>query len=930
MRYAMNMKLIQSLLAVVVGMLLLTIPAAVAGPDKKDNKEEEKKKKPDFPKFEEVTKDMEVTEGFFTLYYDKKTDTLLGKIPSSMLKEPFLLSISIPKGPTYAGWMVGGSAVYWDRLDKKLVLMESDTRYKQAKGSTVEDVVGRTYTDAIVKAIDIKTESPGGDPIVDLGALLKTDLIGLGEAYGRRRMDKSLSRWSTMKAFPGNVELAVDMAFMGDGPNDGGIIAALHLSMSKLPKNGYKPREADDRIGYFLSAQKDWGTDHNDKTLFKRYIHRWNVEKQDPEAAESPVKEPIVFYIEKTVPVQYRRWVREGILEWNAAFEKCGLLDAVQVRQQTDTNEFKDIDPEDIRYNFLRWIVSGRAFARGPSRVNPFTGQILDADIVFDDSMVRFYINEYELMGPEAFEMFSDSVAEDFHANHPDYRYASSVDARAPKFARGSHMFDESRVIDPFKALNLHDASRCELGKGMVHQMAINQLLSAQNGKRDLPAEFIGQVIKEIVAHEVGHTLGLRHNFKGSTWRKLSDIVSASSETRALTGSIMDYNPSEYAAAEIEQGDFVSQTIGPYDMWAIEYGYRPLMADGEQKSEADMLKAITDRVAEAGLDYGTDEDTSDFGPDPFTFRYDNGDDPVAYAKHRMALSRHLMKDLADRSIDEGESYARLRRAFGIVTNEYAFASRIAARMVGGQVVNRDHKGDPDARPPFEMVPVKKQREALAFLGETVFSDEYFRFPTDVLNKLGAGRFLHWDSDQMDFNIDYNVHDRILGIQSRVLTLLVNPLVLNRVYDAELKIPVEEDMLTVPELFTTLTSTIWSELDAGGRGRWTNRQPRISSVRRNLQREYLRRLISIQLERPGRGLNADVHAIVRLTLKNLGERIGATMNQSRGTLDTYSLAHLDEAKQRIDKVLDAEFTDGASVPRSGSRAAAHGVGDAGAR
>ncbi len=917
MRYTINMKRAQLLAVALAGLILCANRNAVAGPDKKE-------KEPDFPKFEEVTKDMEVKKGFLTLYFDEKEDTLLGQIPTSMLKEPFLLSISIPKGPTYAGWMVGGSAVYWERMDKKLVLMQADTRYKKAKGSTVEDVVGRTYTDTIVKAFDIKTESPGGDPIIDFAALLKTDFVGLGEAYGGRHIDKSLSRWCTSKVFPHNVELAVDTAFMGNGPGADGILASVHLSLSKLPANGYTPREADDRIGYFLTAQKDWGADHDDKTIFKRYVHRWNVEKQDPKAAESPVKKPIVFYIEKTVPVKYRRYVREGILEWNAAFEKCGLLNAVQVRQQTDTNEFKDLDPEDIRYNFFRWIVSGRAFARGPSRVNPFTGQILDADIIFDDSMVRFYVNEYELLGADAFDAFTDPVAEDLFAAYPEYKFDSATDNRAPRFAQGRHMFDEASISEPLRALGLHEDSRCELGIGMVHQMAFNQLVSAQTDGRELPPKFIGQVIREIVAHEIGHTLGLRHNFKGSAWRKLSDIVSASSETRALTGSIMDYNPAEYAGAEIEQGDFVSQAIGPYDMWAIEYGYRPFMAGGDHDSEASMLKAITGRVAEAGLDYGTDEDTSDFGPDPYSFRYDNGDDPVAYAKHRMALSRRLMKTLADRAVADGESYARMRRAFRIVTNEYAFASRIAARMVGGQVINRDHKGDPDARSPFTLVSVEKQREALAFLGETVFSDEYFRFDPELLNKLGAGRFMHWDSDQMDFNIDYNVHDRVLGIQARVLTLLVNPLILNRVHDAELKVPESEDMLTVPELLETLTATIWSELASEVRGRTTNRQPRITSVRRNLQREYLRRLTSIQLDAPGRGLNADAHAIVRMTLKDLSKSIGATLEGSRDTLDTYTLAHLDEARHRIEKVLAAEFTDGASRSRGSRGRATHGI------
>ncbi len=906
---------IQRATLVLTAVLLAPVAVSLAGDHPMKGKKNDDKKD-DLPKFEDVTKDMTVKEGFFTLYYDKKKDVLLGRIPKSMLNEPFLMSVSIPKGPMYAGWMLGGTAVYWERYNGKLVLMEADTRNAKGKGSTLEDVIGRTYTDRILKGIKVKTEAPGGDPVIDLGDLLKSDIIGLGSIYGNRHIDRSLSQWSTHKAFPNNVELAVDAALMG---SDGGMIASVHLSLSKLPKNHYTPREADDRIGYFLTAQRDWSVDHQAKTVFKRFVHRWNLQKQDAKAAESPVKEPIVFYIEKTVPVPYRRFVREGILEWNKAFQKCGFLDAVQVRQQTDTNEFKDLDPEDVRYNFFRWIVSGRAFARGPSRVNPFTGQILDADIVFDDSMARYYVNDYRLMGADAYDQLSDPVADELLKNFPEYSYQSPQRRLTPDFVDGRHALEDSVVQQPATFLLSRGESPCELATGMVQQLAFNQLLHTSAESRDLPEEFIGQVIKEVVMHEVGHTLGLRHNFKASTWRSVDDIVAANDEERALTGSVMDYNPSEFASSKEEQGSFVTRTLGPYDFWAIEYGYRPFMAGGEVKSEKDMLATITSRVAEPGLAYATDEDTSVLGPDPYVNRFDNGDDPVAFAKHRMKLVDHLMDDLVDRAVDDGESYSRLRRAFNIVLGQYTFAAQIAARMVGGQSINRDHKGDPNGRDPFQIVPLEKQREAFAFLGDTVFSDTRYQFPPEVLNKLGAGRFGHWDSDQIDWIVDYNVHDRVLAIQARILTILINPMTINRIYDAELKIPSDQNAFTVQDLFTGLTDMIWSELaDDAGKGPWTNRRPRISSFRRNLQREHLRRMISIVLSKPGRAINADAHAITRMTLKQLHRRIQTVLKKSGKTLDTYTLAHLDEAADRIQRCLDAEFTDGASRSRSGFR------------
>ncbi len=863
--------------------------------------------KDDYPPFDEVVKDMKVMEGFFTLYYDEKKDTLLARIPANMLEEPFLASFSIPKGPGWASSMLGGAAFYFEKMDKKLVLLEDDTRYKRGKGSTVEDVIGRTYTDTIVKAVNIKTMA-GKDPLIDMGDLLKSDLLGLGGAFGGRRMDRSLSRWSKMKAFPDNVELAVDGAYMGRSASDGGVIASVHASMSRLPKNnGYQPREADNRLGYFMTAQKDWTVDHDSKTVFKRYIHRWHLEKQDPKAKESPVKDPIIFYIEKTVPVKYRRYVRDGILEWNKAFEKIGYLDAVQVRQQTETNEFADLDPEDVRYSFFRWIVTGRAFARGPSRANPYTGQILDADIVMDDSMVRFYTSDFGLQGPRAYDSLSDPLAQDFYTQFPEFKHQSLHESLTPEFVTNMTSFGDGiadRAAEFFKHHEHGDP--CEYGVGMVQQLGFAQLYSATSASRDLPEEFIGQAIKEVVAHEVGHTLGLRHNFKASAWRPLSDITSSQRDERPLTGSVMDYNPLEYAGSEEEQGLFITTALGPYDMWVIEYGYRPFMPGGDHGSEQEMLKAIASRVAEAGLEYATDEDTSDFGPDPYVYRFDNGDDPIEFAKHRMALAERLMGDLTDRAVEDGESYNRLRRAVNIVLGEYSFASRMVARLVGGQSVSRDHKGDPNAREPFEIVPVETQRNALKYLNETVFSDDMYKLPPDLLNKLAPGRFWHWDSDEFNIDVDYNLHDRVLAVQARALTLVMNPININRIHDAELKVPSGEDAMTVPELFRSVTDGIFSELSAKASGNYTDRKPMVSSFRRNLQREYVRRLVSMLLRGTNRGLNPDAHAIVRATLKNLGVESAKIIDKMGSRLDTYTLAHLDEMNSTIERALDADF------------------------
>jgi len=204
-------------------------------------------------------------------------------------------------------------------------------------------------------------------------------------------------------------------------------------------------------------------------------------------------------------------------------------------------------------------------------------------------------------------------------------------------------------------------------------------------------------------------------------------------------------------------------------------------------------------------------------------------------------------------------------------------------------------------------PVAKQREALDFLVQNVFSDRDFRFDADVLNRLAAGRWMHWDSDAMDSQLDYPIHDRIAQAQWTVLFTLFNPVNLDRIYDAELKVPQDQDAMTIPEVVGKVTSAIWSEVDEGAGGKSHNsRQPYISSIRRNLQRQYLNTLLNIVLSEPGGMMSADVHSVVASRLGRLSEQIGKSLSAGGDKLDDFSRAHLDESKSRIDRALAAKY------------------------
>lgn len=542
-----------------------------------------------FPKFEDVTKDMEPAKGLFTLWAypgsakDKDLEKLLCQIPAGFLGEKFMLSVSFSGGGFFTGFPLEERVVKWELHDKQLILVEPETRFVVDKSKTVSDVVQRTYPESIRVAVPIVTKSPQGDPIIDLGGMLKSSFADIGWMTMGPMMpmmmaggvNSALSKWTTKKTFDLNVEIGVELAMSRMSPPGSYDKKMVHFSFWKLPESDFTPRAADDRVGYFITANQDWSKPTDSRDLFNRYVDRWQLEKRDSSLPMCEPKQPIVYYIEKTVPVKFRRAVRDGILEWNKAYEKIGFVNAVEVRQQTDDNEWKDFDPEDMRYSFFRWIVTGGGFAMGPHRANPFTGQIYDADIVFDDSMVRYYEQSAQQNFPSALAA----------AKTADPTIASFLE-KFPQFRRPERDLPSVALARP-QEMQLRQAMRermrqrgflgCDYYEGMKQQMAVAQAVLAGQPPEVID-RFLYDVIKEVVMHEVGHTLGLRHNFKASTIYTLDEIKKKRESGEALVGSVMDYNPALFFTDRPIDGHFITPTIGPYDFWAIEYGYRP--ADG--------------------------------------------------------------------------------------------------------------------------------------------------------------------------------------------------------------------------------------------------------------------------------------------------------------------------------------------------------------
>ncbi|MBX7168516.1 MAG: zinc-dependent metalloprotease [Pirellulales bacterium] len=845
---------------------------------------------PAFPPFNEVIKEPKTTEGLIKIHQEK--GRLFAELAPGDLNRDFIVLIAIAKGigegPLLGGmtWGFGDDWVWqFRKVDDNIQVVRRNVRFKANPGSPEADAVALAYTDSVLFALPIATMSPSGAYVVDLSQVFLSDLPQIASILPGFGFASNRSTVSKVKGFPNNLELEIAATYASGGmieldsvPDSRGVTINIHYSISALPQTNYKPRLADDRVGYFLTVTKDYSK-QGDLDRFVRYINRWQLEKADASAELSPPKKPIIFYLEKTVPYAYRKPIREGIEEWNKAFEKAGYVNAIEVRQQSDRDEW---DPEDINFNTFRWITASAGFAMGPSRVNPLTGQILDADIIFDADFVESWKQEYETFTPASIAALTGGAL-DVKSYEEELR-------RMPQFLRHAH------------------GCRCELHGGLTRELAFGSaaltIAAEASPATDGQVEkMILQGLKEVTMHEVGHTLGLRHNFKASSWLTLAEANDPTKTSQhGLTASVMDYNPTNIAPKGTPQGDYFSTTLGPYDLWAIEYGYKNV-SGGSPEGELAELKKIASRCGEPGLAFATDEDTRGIDSDPYSNRFDLGADPIEYASQRAKIIADLWPGLVDRVSAEGDGYQKVRRAFGILLGNHGRAMFFASRFVGGVSVNRDHKGDANAKAPFVIVPADKQRAALALLEEQVFSAKPFQFPPELYNHLAASRWVHWGTFDPP-RVDYPAHEVILMWQTRILDQLLSSLTLQRLYDSELKVDADQDAMSTAELIERLTTAVYAELgkiDAAGQ--YTNRKPAVSSLRRNLQRYYLSMLSSLAMGNSG--APADCATVAYITLEDLKARIDAQL-AADVKLDTYTRAHLRESSTRIAKVLDARL------------------------
>ena len=828
------------------------------------------------------------------LTFWQKDEKVWIELKPTDFNQPMFLSpkfkTGLGEGRFFGGLMSEEVVVEFRRVYNQVQLLARNTEFIATPKSPAGFAVDASYSPSLLASTAVVSQPhPERKTIlVEANALFINDMLGVGQGLQRQyrqgyALDARNSAITTVRATDdlvvlevlshystGNIAVPTPGAPVPPGtpvpttprtvPDPRSMFMTLHYSIAKLPDQVMTPRVADGRIGHFTTALSDFSDDLA-RTPRQRYVNRWRLEKKDPSAELSEPVKPIVFWLDRNIPVKYRPAIAAGVLEWNKAFEKIGFKDAIQVEMQPDDATW---DTLDFGRASLRWMTNASPSfgAIGPSHVDPRSGEILDADIGIESLSSR------NLRALRSQVLVSSPAA----------------DASAGALPQELSL----RGMRPLNACSYADAAAEQLG------YALDVLEARGDFDPDGPeAEaFVQGYTKDVTMHEVGHTLGLRHNFRASriyTEAQLADP--AFTATNGITGSVMEYAAINLAAPGVpfdRQATPFSSTLGPYDYWAIEYAYRPVTP----AEEATTIAKIAARSAEPELAFGTDED-SFLGIDPETLQFDLGTDVVAFAKKRITIARDLLERQTSRVLADGQDYAVLRRSVSYALRDMGRSATVLTRQIGGVRTVRDHVGS--GRDPLAPLPAAEQRTALDLLASGFLSADSFRLAPELQRKLAVDYLERGEAALRGdgaLATDFSLATQVIELQRGVLSQLMSDGVAVRLLDSEDKSP--KDAMRLSELYKRLDDAVWSELGKPGD---------IPALRRELQRDHINRIAG-QLLRPASLSRADARSLARAQAQNLLARM--TTAAKRPGLSAEAQAHLQDSVDTLQQALTAKL------------------------